>query len=475
VTFFASLALVFVLVIRPQEIWPVLGVLRLLDVFTGLCVVGVLVEIALGHQKKLYTPQLPWVGLFVLSCYFITALNLGVGRGLELGTNRALIPSIFMLAVMYGARTLERLKGVVWLLLILGAFVSAVAVHQGNQPPQCLERVTNEEGELAPDLDTADGRACGLASDCRDGVRFDVEWACERVGLFKTFTTGRRVRWRGQLEDPNELSVFIGAIIPLLFALAMPGKHSSSMSSGSKTMLVMLALVALGLGIYAVILSQSRGGQLVLGTVFGIYFVSRYRVKGVVMAVVFALPVLLLGGRDAAEAEESASERIELLYEGVSLFIRYPFRGVGVEQFADRVESSIHLTAHNSYLLTATEVGFVGFVCWSLILWTSFKIPLMVLKRPASAAQTAELKSLAMALLVSLAGIAVGIFFLSFTYKQLLFVWFGLAGAMYRVVKQSDSSFEVKIGWKDVVGVVGGDLTILALLYVYTRLKAGGA
>ena len=191
------------------------------------------------------------------------------------------------------------------------------------------------------------------------------------------------------------------------------------------------------------------------------------------LAVICVLPVVLLGGRSAAEADESASERIELLYEGISMFFKFPIRGVGVDQFADRVDSPIHLTAHNSYLLAATETGFVGFVFWSLLFWTSFKIPLTVLRRDASLTQ--ELRSLAMAMLVSLAGIAVGIFFLSFTYKQLLFVWFGLAGALYRIVKQSDDTFHVKIGWKDVVGVVGGNVTILGLLYVYTRLKAGSS
>lgn len=470
-TYFASLALVLVLVIRPQEIWPALGVLHLLDVFTALVVLGLLVEIALGKQKPLYSPQLPYVGLFVMSCYFITALNLGVGRGVELGTNRALIPSIFMLAVMYGARTLERLKGVMWLLLVLGAFVSAVAVHQGNQPPECMAKVTDESGEQGIDIDTADGRPCGMANDCQDGVRVDVEWACERVGLFRTFSTGRRVRWRGQLDDPNELSVFIGAIIPLLFALAVPSKHGTQVGSGAKTALMMIALTILGLGIYAVILSQSRGGQLVLGVVFAIYFVSRFRAKGLVLAIAAALPVLLLGGRDAAEADESAAERLELLYEGMNLFFKFPLRGVGVDQFPDRVDSPIHLTAHNSYLLTATEVGLFGFVVWSLILWTSFKIPLTVLR--SSSPHTPELRSLAMALVVSLAGIAVGIFFLSFTYKQLLFVWFGLAGSMYRVVKQADPTFDVKIGWKDVLGVIGGNLAILGFIFVYTRLKVG--
>lgn len=471
-TFLASLALVFVLVMRPQEIWPALGVLRLLDVFTVLVVIGLVVEMALRKQRPLYSPQLPWAALFVAACYAITALNLGRGRGLELGTNRALIPSIFMLAVMYGARTLERLRVMVWLLVLLGTVVAAVAVHQGNQTPQCMERRTNEAGEQAPDLDTADGRPCGVPGDCRDGVRFDVEWACERVGLFRTLSAGHRVRWRGQLDDPNELAVFIGALVPLLFAVSSPSNRASELGRGTKTVLTTIALATLGLGIYAVILSQSRGGQLVLATVFGIYFVSRYRAKGLVLAAALALPVLLFGGRSATEAAESASERVELLYEGMSLFFSHPLRGVGVDQFADRVASPSHLTAHNSYLLVATEVGFVGFVAWSLLLWTSFKIPLTVLRRP-SPLMTPEHRSLAMALLVSLAGVAVGIFFLSFSYKQLLFVWFGLAGSMYRVTKRMDSTFEVKVGYRDMLGVVGADLTILALLYAYTRLRAG--
>ena len=95
-----------------------------------------------------------------------------------------------------------------------------------------------------------------------------------------------------------------------------------------------------------------------------------------------------------------------------------------------------------------------------------------MLRRPKD--QTPELRSLAMALLVSFAGVALGIFFLSFTYKQLMFVWFGLAGAMYRIVKQSEPSFEVEIGWKDVLGVISGCLGILALIYVYTPSKREG-
>ncbi|MGH7438756.1 MAG: hypothetical protein ACRENE_23965, partial [Polyangiaceae bacterium] len=68
--FFATLLLIFVLVVRPQEIWPSLEALHLLNVLTGAVVVGLVVELALGKQKRLYSPQLPFLGAFVAICYF---------------------------------------------------------------------------------------------------------------------------------------------------------------------------------------------------------------------------------------------------------------------------------------------------------------------------------------------------------------------------------------------------------------------
>jgi hypothetical protein len=475
VTFFASLVLIFVLLIRPQEIWPVLNALHLLDVFTGLVLIGLVYEIATGRQKNLYAPQLPFLLTFVLWCYFATAAALGASRGFAIGTSTALIPAIFTLAVMFGASTLRKLKATIWLLLVLGAFVAGVAVHQGMTTPECIQRVADEEGVLEPDLSTADGRECGMAMDCKDDTRPDAEWACERLGMFGTYSAGRRVRWRGQLGDPNELSVFIGAVIPLLFAVGLPFRSAASQrSDGRQRWLAILAFGVIALGLYAVILSQSRGGQLVVATVFGIYFVSRFGWKGVVVGIIFALPVILLGGRSDAEADESSTERLELLYEGVSLFIGHPLRGVGVEQFPDQVASPLHLTAHNSYLLAAAETGLPGFYLWSSIVYTSFKIPIAALRHPET---RADLRAMAMAIVVSFAGIAVGIFFLSFTYKQLLFVWFGLAAAFYRILREEHpdvDQLKVTFGFRDAVVVAGANVAMLTLLYFYTRMRAGG-
>jgi len=70
----------------------------------------------------------------------------------------------------------------------------------------------------------------------------------------------------------------------------------------------------------------------------------------------------------------------------------------------------------------------------------------------------------AYALALSFVGLAVGIFFLSFTYKQLLFIYLGLAGALYATVKEAHPEFEVKAERRDFVGIaVVGVLLILAV------------
>jgi O-antigen ligase len=143
---------------------------------------------------------------------------------------------------------------------------------------------------------------------------------------------------------------------------------------------------------------------------------------------------------------------------------------VGLDQFPDQVASPLHLSAHNSYLLAAAETGFPGFFFWSGIVWTSLKIPLTALKTPSL---SDEIRAIANALMVSFSGIAVGIFFLSFTYKQLLFVWFGLSGAFYGLMREADPSLRVKVGVKDCVGLALGNVGIIALLWAYTRAKGG--
>ena len=88
-SFFATLVLVFLLIIRPQEIWPALGVLHLLDVFTGLAVLGIIIDFATGKEKDPYSPQLPFLGAFVGANYLGSIVMLGVHIGVSQATTNA--------------------------------------------------------------------------------------------------------------------------------------------------------------------------------------------------------------------------------------------------------------------------------------------------------------------------------------------------------------------------------------------------
>jgi hypothetical protein len=455
--FFATFVLIIVLVFRPQEIWPILNAFRLLDVFTALATIGVGVDFALRKTRHPFTPQLPFLAGFILTAYFISALFVG-RQGITLATSRAVIAGVFMLAVTYGARTPERLRSLLALIVTLAAIVAGIAIHQGRSEAVCLEipAVTDENREDDDFSGEPDGRNCENRGDCTKGGRGDVDYECEKLGMFHTVSVERRVRWRGQLSDPNELSVFLGGTIPFLLAAIAVSK---------KTFVRVAALALIGVLLYGVILTQSRGGQLVVAVVFAAYFTMKFGLKGLVGAAVLALPVIMLGGREGVNADASADERMGVLYDAITSFLHRPI-GQGIDQFTDEH----HITAHNAYVLAAVDLGIVGFFAWTGLLWTSIKIPLMIVRRPPENLDP-MLRAIAVALLVSLLGVAVGIFFLSFTYKQLFFVWLGISGALYGAVKKDDPTFEVRAGAKDVFGLIVADIALVGIIYVYTRMN----
>ena len=69
-------------------------------------------------------------------------------------------------------------------------------------------------------------------------------------------------------------------------------------------------------------------------------------------------------------------------------------------------------------------------------------------------AEAAQVKTLAMAMLAVFAGITIGIFLLSWTYHFILWIHFGLAGALYAVMKNKYPSFQVRYPLKEFLAVV---------------------
>jgi hypothetical protein len=462
VALLGALLLIFVAFVRPQEFIPALEPLRLLNVATLLAAVGVAVEVGMGKQKLAGTPQLPWLLAFLVWSMGATILRLGVKGAFEVVWGMVGLSVIFMLVVTFAARSFTRFRWIGILLVAIGIGISGICIHQGMQPLQCME-LDISKGEKEGTDATPDGRSCDTAWICeREGGKSNATYLCEKYGLFNTFTQGGRVRWRGTLGDPNELSIMVGAMIPFLFAINATLK---------KKWFLLFMLPMLGVALWCVVLTGSRGGQLVILTIFGVYFVRRYGIKGVVVGAVLALPVLLLGGREGEEADASSAERAQLLYMGMDMLKSSPVTGVGTGQFVEH--SYNYLTAHNAYLLVASEAGIVGGMLWMLLVYTSVKIPLQIARQP-PALMDQRLQPFAVALATSFAGILIGIFFLSFAYKNMLFIYFGLSGALYGIVRQQDPTFRVTVKGSEIGKLAGAYIVLLMFIFVYSRLKGTG-
>ncbi len=153
----------------------------------------------------------------------------------------------------------------------------------------------------------------------------------------------------------------------------------------------------------------------------------------------------------------------------------YPVLGVGVNQFTDHAFGA--MTAHNSYVLAAAELGLPGCLLWTMLVYASVKIPWEIATRPVTSQGELDprFRPLARALFVAFAGILVGVFFLSFCYKAVLFVYFGLSGALFVAVKQSSPDFEVRISAREVALVAVADAAMLVFVFAYSRWQMSHA
>lgn len=455
--------LIVFIYIRPQEFVPILRAVPLLYLFFALAIFGFIVDLRLRRIKPMLTPQFFWVFAFFAWC--MVTLVLRAPAQIPHGALEVGISIILYLLIGHGVQTFRAFQLVVGTLLAVTIFLAAVGVHQGFQPFGCHVIDTSNPGDLS--VGVYDGRPCENERECLQGdPEPGADYLCERVGLFGTSTIGKgRVRYLGPLQDPNELSLALGIGLPFAFAF-YERKRSTA-----RVLLLATALVLVGT---CTVFTQSRGGQLVFLAAVGAYFVKRYGVRGLILGAILAAPLLLLGGRSGEEAEASSLERLECWYEGMSMFKQYPILGVGQGQFTEHH----FLTAHNSYVLAPAELGFPGMVLWSIVMFITVKTPVRALqwlsrKSPSVAGPEANVaRSWAMGLLASLIGLLVGIFFLSFCYHQTLWIYIGLSGALYCSLKLHDPEWEVKFGWKDFFAVIAIDLLLIAILFVYTRLKA---
>ena len=455
------LALIFFIYVRPQEIFTDLQRLPLLYLFFGLSIFGLAVDLKTRVNKAEPVPQLLWVVLL-----FVWSVATVAAKAPDQLIHESLDFAVSITLFVVLAHSVNSFRGfqvVTGLVLALVMGLSALGIEQGVAAYGCVKIDPGSGGDIT--VGVPDGRPCRPLEDLDCYLRGEpdpgADYICEHIGLLKTTSVNGRVRYRGVLQDPNELALALG--IGLAFAFALADRRR-----GMRRWL--LALGAVGLVLACVYFTRSRGGQLVVAAVFGVYAVWRWRWKAVaVMLIVAPIALLFLagGGEGRADAVQLTEERMEAWMTGLQLFRSSPIFGVGHGQFV----AHHYLTAHNSYILSLAETGAIGFLLWSAVLYLSVKIPVVAAFRYHKVPEARVAWVWAMALVASMAGLIVGILFLSFAWHYVFWIYAGLSGAYYSAVRTHDPEFRITMRLWDWVGVASGGVALMACLYVYLRLK----
>jgi hypothetical protein len=312
-----------------------------------------------------------------------------------------------------------------------------------------------------------------------------------------TDTTVPRIRGLGAVNDPNDLAQYFVAVLPMIWLFWSKGR------SLRNTMLVLVPTAFLLVGLA---LTRSRGGMIALIVVIAVGLKPKLSRSGSLVATVLATILLLgvnfTGGRDVSV--EAGQERIGAWSEGLEFLKSAPVFGIGFGEFGDRND----ITAHNSFLLCAAELGMVGYFFWMGLLVVSFS-DLGRILRPSLAATeplvdespgpdwmhawvahpaTSEpadgdpllwnLEPCARAVRLATIGFLAAGWFLSRSYVVILFIFLGLATALATMSQSyapdDDAALRQRAPRRYLVLKTFG-LQVLSILTIYLLVRVGRA
>jgi probable O-glycosylation ligase (exosortase A-associated) len=252
---------------------------------------------------------------------------------------------------------------------------------------------------------------------------------------------GFRTLWLGVFGDPNYLAEYLAMTVPLAVAfIARP-------RAGVWVRLLCVASVLLA--VTCIVLTFSRGGF--LGLVFGgLVWALReraQRTKALVLSAVLAVGVAIFAPAtywertdtlEEFERDQSALGRVNAWHVASTANLDRPLRGVGGGAFRDAWPlyappevRETPLVAHNIFLDTLGELGWVGFFLFLTFAGSATGAVFRAGGDP-------EIGWLARGIGASVAGFLLCNCFTGSLAAPQLFVLFGLAGATERVASRED-------------------------------------
>ncbi|MBW2734176.1 MAG: O-antigen ligase family protein [Deltaproteobacteria bacterium] len=429
------LLLFFFIYVRPQEYYEFLRVIPWLHMLYGFTLLGYMVDVKLSLTRPKMPPHTPWIIAFVLWVIVATAIQAPQtlqGSIVEVG--------LFVLLGFLAGNAVQSLRALNKIAMMVTALIlilASMTIYQSRQAPECI-KANQTAGDPTDRTGTPDGRWCERASDCSP-LDPGATYYCERVGAMGTNTIYGRARYRGILKDPNDLSLTMAIGLPLLIALMRqwPSRRLIGFTVGTAAVVL-----------WAILPTQSRGGQLVYLTVMGMHFLYRFGLKTSLIAGLPAAPlglVLIVLKSSRADADASSEERVLCQWNALRMLKENPITGVGYGQITEH----FRLTAHNAYLLAPAELGIVGTVIWYGLAYVTFKTLIAARSAVKDKPEARAAKYWAEAMLASQVALHIGIAFLSFCYHAVYWIYIGLVGAVYKAVQSHMPEWDVKFTRRD--------------------------
>jgi hypothetical protein len=270
----------------------------------------------------------------------------------------------------------------------------------------------------------------------------------------------KRLRGTGIFRDPNDLSL----LLTMGLFIALYGFTDLQLG-----VFRLAWLGAIGFFVYALALTQSRGGLLGMLTGFMALFYGRYGWRGMALLGVPLVPVALVffGGRMASlsTSEGTGQTRIQIWSDTLDTFRSAPLFGVGLHELGAQTGKA----AHNSFLEAYADLGLFGGTCFL----GAFFCAVVALQRGVRWRQAlphAELGRMVPYLLAVVAAYVVGILSLSRVEAVPTYLLLGLVAAFAGLAASRRPVFALKVDSRLAQQMALASAAFLAVAYVFVRV-----
>jgi O-antigen ligase len=258
-----------------------------------------------------------------------------------------------------------------------------------------------------------------------------------RLGLMTVEGYRAAGRGTGIFGNTNDMALHLVTILPITVAFMLGSKRALRKFIYGACAALMIA---------AIVLSYSRGAfiAMLIVMVFIAWQLGRQRRLEIIFAVLGSAGVIILLAPDkygsrllsifipSLDAEGSADARRGELFRSIYVALRHPLLGIGMGNYQPEM-SYKGLVTHNSYTQVAAEMGMAALACYVMLVVTPLRKLGQIARETFATRRDSRFYYLALGLQASLIAYLISSFFLSVAYVWYVYYLVGYAVCLRRL------------------------------------------